>query len=108
MRSRDIGRDSCPGVFADEEAIETFHQLPVALVPEMVREYSLTKKRLRHDSRLAGLQNIHIVREYSLTKKRLRLREAVSHSPPPHCPGVFADEEAIETCPVVAKGRMEQ
>ena len=40
-----------PGVFADEEAIETFHfaASPPQFLP--VREYSLTKKRLRLDLR---------------------------------------------------------
>ena len=60
-----------PGVFADEEAIETEYQIESMLPTQSVREYSLTKKRLRL---LVGTPwgGLNHVREYSLTKKRLR------------------------------------
>ena len=63
----------------------------------VVREYSLTKKRLRlsYWSRIAV--SIPSVREYSLTKKRLRLACSTRSATISFRPGVFADEEAIET-----------
>ena len=64
----------------------------------IVREYSLTKKRLRLKRGIYPAHHCLKVREYSLTKKRLRRKKSrprvwMASS----CPGVFADEEAIET-----------
>ena len=88
---------SGPGVFADEEAIETFGKDAHTLIQGLVREYSLTKKRLRPQIGVQVLPVDRPVREYSLTKKRLR--HLVLHGPRLQVvsPGVFADEEAIET-----------
>ena|ERR1017187_4508293 len=62
-----------------------------------VREYSLTKKRLR-PFREPIPAAARCVREYSLTKKRLRQEtDSREVAVGQNCPGVFADEEAIET-----------
>ena len=62
-----------PGVFADEEAIETLPLASITVGAAVVREYSLTKKRLRL-----------ILGQYPKVQADCG-------------PGVFADEEAIET-----------
>ena len=89
-----------PGVFADEEAIETSGDGCHLSSKCRVREYSLTKKRLRLGCQSGKNEVVENVREYSLTKKRLRLSCGVVRANlPVSRPGVFADEEAIETPP---------
>ena len=89
---------SAEKVFADEEAIETSGSPPCRLSLFSLRRYSLTKKRLRPDSRCSATVAALSLRRFSLTKKRLRrIAERPRRVAESQTEKVFADEEAIET-----------
>ena len=86
-----------PGVFADEEAIETLPCRPWADSVTIGPGVFADEEAIETATPRACMYGLSEVREYSLTKKRLRLSVHRPVASTCFCPGVFADEEAIET-----------